>query len=142
MYIYGFGVPKDEKQALKWFKKSAESGYGHAQFNLALMYMEGKGTPQDKAKAWLWMKKAAAQGQSGALFYMGVTCRDGDGIRKDTVKALMYMDLAVDRATKWDNQGDMLANRQALAKQMTPAQIAEAKRLAAEWKPVKPVQSN
>lgn len=41
--IYGFGVEKDYKEAVKWFEKSAKNGYITGQCHLALMYASGKG---------------------------------------------------------------------------------------------------
>ena len=38
MYGSGDGVPKDDAEALKWFRKAAEQGHATAQFNLGLRY--------------------------------------------------------------------------------------------------------
>ena len=35
MYFEGKWIAKDHKLAFKWFLKSAEQGYGNAQFNLS-----------------------------------------------------------------------------------------------------------
>ncbi len=40
MYANGQGVPKDEKQAVVWYRKAAEQGYADAQHNLGLMQEE------------------------------------------------------------------------------------------------------
>jgi len=55
----------------------------------------------------------------------------GQGVTQDYVQAHMWSNLA---AAGGLNVG---ALRDRLAKQMTPAQIAEARRLAREWKPKK-----
>lgn len=34
LYQYGYGVPKDETQAIEWYRKAAEQGYGEAQRKL------------------------------------------------------------------------------------------------------------
>jgi TPR repeat protein len=44
-------VPRDEAEALKWFRLAAERGDAAAEFNLGVMYSEGQGVPQDHAKA-------------------------------------------------------------------------------------------
>jgi uncharacterized protein len=36
------GVPEDDAEAVKWFRKAAEQGYADAQYNLGLMYAYGK----------------------------------------------------------------------------------------------------
>ena len=55
---------------------------------------------------------------------------DGQGVPHDIVQAQKWYILA---ATNGDKPAALL--RDALANQMTPAQIAEAKKLAQEWKP-------
>jgi len=57
---------------------------------------------------------------------------EGQGVRQDVVQAHTWYNLA---ATNGDKPAAEL--RDALAKQMTPAQIAEAQKLAREWKPKK-----
>ena len=38
MYLEGYGVPQDYKEAVKWWKLAAEQRHERAQFNLALMH--------------------------------------------------------------------------------------------------------
>lgn len=94
MYAEGAGVPKNDREAVKWYRRAAEQGDAKAQTNLGTMYAAGKGIPQDYVQAHLWFNLAAAQGVSVA------------GQNRDLVIG-------------W----------------MTPAQIAEAQRLAREWRP-------
>jgi TPR repeat protein len=54
----------------------------------------------------------------------------GDGVPQDNVQAYMWYHLGGATGAK---AGAML--RDALAKRMTPDQIAEAQQLAREWKP-------
>lgn len=54
----------------------------------------------------------------------------GQGVRQDFVQAHMWYNLSAA-----DGEKRAAEARDALAKQMTPAQIAEAQRLAREWKP-------
>ena len=58
MYDTGEGVSKDYKQAMHWFKKSAEQGNAEAQYNLGVMYYTGKDTPKDYKQAMHWFKKS------------------------------------------------------------------------------------
>ena len=37
MYANGIGVPKNEEEALKWYRLAADQGYASAQFNLGAM---------------------------------------------------------------------------------------------------------
>jgi uncharacterized protein len=42
MYYNGEGVPEDDAEAVKWYRKAAEQGLAGAQFNLGVMYAYGK----------------------------------------------------------------------------------------------------
>ena len=91
-YDNGRGVPQDDAEALKWYRKAAEQGYALAQTNLGFMYDHGRGVPQDYVLAHMWFNLAVAAAGNSAM------ARD-------------------------------------IAAKMTPAQIAEAQKLAREWKP-------
>ena len=59
----------------------------------------------------------------------------GRGVTQDYVLAHMWYNLAAARLPPGED-GDMaVRNRDLIAKRMTPEQIAEAQRLAREWKP-------
>ena len=49
MYDNGLGVPQDYKEAVKWYRLSAEQGHASAQINLGNMYAEGQGVLQNYA---------------------------------------------------------------------------------------------
>ena len=42
MDITGKGVPKNDAEAMKWYRKAAKQGDTDAMFNLGIMYHEGK----------------------------------------------------------------------------------------------------
>ena len=113
-------------------RQSADQGDARAQFNLGLMYDLGQGVPEDDAEAVAWYRKAADQGFAGAQYNLGLMYRNGAGVRQDDVEALKWRSLAASRATG-DRQKEYAATRAALAKQMTPAQLAEAQWLAGVW---------
>ncbi len=73
---------------------------------------------------------AADQGHAKAQYSLGAMYALGQGVPQDFVQAHMWSNLAA-------AQGDEPARklRDKLAKKMTPAQIAEAQRLAREWTP-------
>lgn len=58
----GKGVAKDDKEAVKWFRKAAEQGLALAQFDLGECYLEGTGVDKDEKEAVKWFRKAAEQG--------------------------------------------------------------------------------
>ena len=66
MYHTGQGVIQDYKEAVKWYRLSADQGYALAQNNLGLMYASSRGVLQDEKKAHMWWNIAYANGHDKA----------------------------------------------------------------------------
>jgi TPR repeat protein len=66
MYANGRGVPENDAEAVKWFRKAVEQGYAEAQNNLGFMYANGRGVPENDVKAHMWWSLAKAQGDKDA----------------------------------------------------------------------------
>ena len=66
MYDTGLGVPENDAEAVKWFRKAAEQGYADAQYNLGLMYAKGDGVPENNIRAYVWFSMAKTQGDINA----------------------------------------------------------------------------
>jgi TPR repeat protein len=130
LYRKGRGVPQDDVQARQWYEKAAAQGQAKAQYNLGTLYLNGGGVPKDYQQALRWFRMAADQGEALAQTKIGIMYDDGQGVPHDFVQAHKWYNLA---ATNGDKPAAEL--RDAIAKQMTPAQIAEAQQLAREWKP-------
>ena len=62
MHEWGNGVPQDNSQALKWYKRSAERFHKDAQNNLGALYSKGEGTEQDFVEALKWFIISAQNG--------------------------------------------------------------------------------
>ena len=121
----------DYATAIREFRPLAEQGDAYAQFNVGLMYSEGEGVPQDYAEAVKWYSKAAEQEHAGAQVSLGRMYGEGLGVPQDYVRAYAWYDLAASRFSGFDR---VVKYRNLVAAEMTPAQIAEAKKLAQEWK--------
>jgi len=67
MYDNGDGVPQDYKEAVKWWKLSAEQGRASAQYNLGLMYKNGQGVPQDYVLAHMWWNICGSSGDKDCV---------------------------------------------------------------------------
>jgi|CXWL01.1.fsa_nt_gi TPR repeat protein len=132
LYRKGRGVPQDDVQARQWFAKSAAQGQAKAQFNLGTLYFNGEGVPKDYQQALRWLRLAADQGEALAQTKIAIMYDHGQGVPKNIVQAYKWYSLA---ATNGDKPANLL--RDSLANQMTQAQIAEAQKLAQEWKPIK-----
>ena len=133
LYANGYGVPKDEAEAVKWYRKAADQGYAKAKYNLGVMYANGRGVPKDEAEALKWYRKAADQGYAPAQFNLGVSYANGQGVPKDEAEACKWYLLA-------GAKGDEMAKKAIppFEREITPAQRTEGQRLAREWKPRKP----
>jgi len=123
----------DYATALREWRPLAEQGAARAQFQLGLLYENGDGVARDHAKARQWYEKAAAQGDVKAQFYLGLQSAYGEGGSVDLVQAHMWYSLAAGKG-----YAHAPGYRDDLARQMTPAQIAEASKRAREWKPKAP----
>ena len=77
-----------------------------------------------------WFRLAADQGDAIAQCNLGAMYAKGQGVPQDYVLAQCGSTFLLRRATK-----DAVKNRDIAAGQMTPDQLAEAQRLAREWKP-------
>ena len=99
-----------------------------AQVNLGRVYEDGRDVPQDYSEAAKWYRLAAEQGQASAQSNLALMYRQGRGVPQDFIQAHMWWNLVA-------MQGDKgaAASRDAIAKRMTPAEVAEAEKMAREW---------
>jgi hypothetical protein len=132
IYYRGRDVRQDDAEAMRWFNLAAERGDAPAQFNLGVMFDEGRGVPQDPAAAERWYRRAAEQGHAQAQYNLGLSLAGRD----DNVNAHMWFNLAAARFPQADVRARSAAtrNRDVVAAKMTPEQIAEAQKLATDWR--------
>ena len=135
MYDNGRGVLQDDAEATRWFRLAADQGFIPAQHKLGVMYETGRGVPQDSAEAVRWYRLAADQGWAEAQHYLGVMYAAGLGVPQDYVAAHMWLNLAATQASAADSDA-VIEGREVVEAEMTAEQIAEAQRLAREWKPI------
>jgi TPR repeat protein len=122
-----FGTP-DFRNALKWLRGSAERGDADAQNALGQMYENSEGVTQNYTIAAKWYKKAAEHypdlgGAGQGRNNLGMLYLYGRGVPRDCVQAYMWF-----RLTNFET------NLSLAKAHMTPEQILEAERFAAEWK--------
>ncbi len=125
----------DYETALREWRPLAEQGDADAQFNLGVMYDIGQGVAQDYAEAAKWYRRGAEQGDADAQYNLGVMYVNGQGVAQKYVQAHLWFSLAASRLPPGENRNIAVQDRDAVEKLMTPAQVAEAQRLAREWKP-------
>src|SRR5438876_3426372 len=82
------------------------------------------------AEAARWFRKAADQRNAIAQFVLGHMYASGEGVSRDYVQTYKWWSLAAAQGNS-----EAVRNLGSVAAMMTPAQIEEAKALAAAWKP-------
>ena len=85
---------------------------------------------RDYATAVRLIRPVAEQGNANAQYNLGVFYDNGLGVPQDKVRAYMWFNLSAAQG-----RDGAAAFRDLIARRMTPAQTAEAQRLAREWKP-------
>jgi TPR repeat protein len=148
IYDVGKGVPQDYAEAIRWYRKAAEQGDASAEHNLGVMYDNGQGVPQDYPEAVKCYRKAAKQGLLLSQYNLGVKLAKGEGVPQNYVLAHMWFSLAAAQFPTseaeyrgWTIINEIaVINRDRVASEMTPAQIAEAQQMARKWKPKKEVK--
>jgi TPR repeat protein len=119
---------------MSWYRKAAEQGNASAQTDLARMYNYGEGVTQDHSAAVSWYRKAAEQGHADAQNNLGAMYDEGTGVPQDYVQAHKWYNLAGAGAEVAEVRDQAIKNRDIVSAKMQPAQIAEAQRLASEWR--------
>ena len=57
-YWTGIGIPRDDTEAVRWYRSAAEQGLALAQVSLGFMYATGDGVPEDDSQAARWYRLA------------------------------------------------------------------------------------
>ncbi len=127
-YEQGWFGKTDFQEALKWLRRAAKHGDPDAQIALGQMHDDGEGVPQNYVLAAKWYRRAAEHvpdlgGAGQGRNNLGLLYMQGLGVPKDYVKAYMWFSLA-----------DLKTNLLYAKAQMTPEQVLQAERMAAEWK--------
>ena len=85
---------------------------------------------RDYASALRLIRPLAEQGDANAQYNLGVFYDNGLGVPQDKVRAYMWFNLSAAQGRE-----GAAAFRDLIARRMTSVQIAEAQKLAREWKP-------
>ena len=154
IYALGLGVPQNFGEAFKWYHLAADQSSSYAENVIGIAYEYGVSVAQDDAEAFRWYRRAANKiyerpGNTwihSPQYNIGAMYASGRGTAQDNVRALMWFTLAaafgdtkqpgplgiklLDTSTSTAPE-----QRDKLMALMTSAQIAEAERLANEWRP-------
>lgn len=129
MYLMGYGAPKDPDQANKLFRAAAGQGNADAQFFLGAPSVLHHQNISDGMK---WLKLSAEQGNQDAQLLLGHTYLQGvqGAVTRDPAQADKWLRLAAR-----NNLPFYKLQLEGAERQMSAADIAKGKTLAAAWKP-------
>jgi TPR repeat protein len=96
LYDVGQGVPENQSEAAKWYRRAAEQGNAGAQFAIASAYYAGQGVSRDYAEAAKWFRRAADQGDRISQLTLGGMYVLGQGVKEDLVESLKWLILAAE----------------------------------------------
>jgi len=154
-YEAGIDVPRDDAEAAKWYLLAARQGNDSAQFSAGEMYAEGRGVRQDFIEAYKWLNLEAAA-ETPTFDWNGGTNaepidfrplvpppppgfspvtgsnRSGEGRTREPPVAEPWDGARAFR----ESRAAARAKRDEVAQEMTAEQIAEAQRLARDFKPI------
>ena len=113
-----------EQGALQVFTPARSGIVARGRRDAAVLTVDGK---QDENEAAKWFR-LAEPGDAYAQFLLGLSYFNGQRVPKDYVRAHMWFNLAAENGF-----AESTEDRDAIAREMTQNQIAEAQRLAREW---------
>jgi len=136
IYEQGLGVAKDLAAAARWYEKAGRGGNDSAQYNLGILYQFGRGVSKDPGAAAHWLRLAAEQGHGRAQNNLSTFYYAGVGVERDLAEAWKWLTLSADRL-KGQGRKIVLENRTVIEREMSPAELVEARRRVAGWRSTK-----
>ena len=130
MYASGHGTEISLREALRWYRAAAEQGYAEAQNALAYMYRVGNGVPKSEEEAAKWYGLAAEQGVGQSQFNLASMYGGGRGVPQDYVQSYKWFSLSAMHGVDGARVSLFFC-----VDRMTEEEVAEAQRLASEWRP-------
>ena len=111
MYAEGWGVTKDDVQALEWFHIAASRGFSDSQIVMGDSYLSGYGGLRvDAAEGVRWYRRAAAQENAMAEEALARAYRHGTGVAQDGSEALHWYRSAAGHALPPHYRSPLLPN--------------------------------
>jgi TPR repeat protein len=137
-YDEGYGVPVNDALAILWWSRAALLGNADAAWNIGLAYLKGDGVSLNEATAVAWFQRSAAHEKALAMSMLQYLHERGIGVNQNFLLSYVWGVLAASKLPPGDTRTRVLNARDQLAARMTADQVAEAQRLASEWRPSEP----
>jgi localization factor PodJL len=136
LYERGLGVPADAAKAVQYYLAAARLGNRKAMHAAGVSYAQGVGTQKDLSQAAQWFSRAASLGFADSQFNLAVLYERGMGVQQSPIDAYKWYAIA---AAQGDSESK--ARLQVLSTQLSPPELAAAKKAADEFRPL-PVDRN
>jgi uncharacterized protein len=121
---------------LRLTRSAANRGDAKAQYRLGLLYSNGReGVGQNRLEAVKWYRRAAEQGDHEAQASLADAYFNGFGVPQDYIEAHKWANLAISRAPDDVTRSAHLVMLETISQKLSRKQIAEAQKLARDWKP-------
>jgi len=111
------------KSAVERYRKAAEEGYAHAEYNLAKAIDEGKGTERDPKKSADILERLAKRGYQPAQVRLAEKHLTGDGVEKDRKRAFVLLKMAADEGNRTAKRAVNELNKEMSAEERQQAEI-------------------
>jgi len=134
MYQTGEGVNQSFAQAARWYRSAAKQGLFLSEKALGRLYSLGKGVTQNYSIAFACFRSAAEDRDEEAQYNLAMMYSLAQGVEENVVLAHMWINLAIAQGEREKSAIDL---RNDLERAMSPEQVAEAQKLAREWKPTR-----
>src|SRR5262245_11795010 len=135
LYEFGFGVAQSDAEALVWYKQAAGHGSAAAQRAVGDFYRKGRGVAGDLAEALRWYVAAAEGDDLRAQYQLADLYLNGTGVARNPAAAYFWFSVAAGQTPLEDNRRQLLELRNVAGARMTPAEVKDAARRIAAWKP-------
>lgn len=126
----GNGVTQNTEESVRLYRSAAEQGLPVAQYAFGAALWFGRGVARNREEAVVWYKRAAEQDFATAQYNLAFAYALGDGTPVDMVQAHVWFTLAARHGLQAAG-----VNRGRVAQRMTAEEVAQAEKLAAEWRP-------
>ena len=131
-YYRGEGVPLDYDKAVLHLGRAVEQGDAEAANILGKMYEFGMGVKEDEALSAKWYVAGSELNDPASQFHASIAYYKGAGVTKDRAQAAKWWTLAMAHG-EWFRKRYLPTIESAEAT-LTPDELAEGRRMAAEWK--------
>jgi TPR repeat protein len=141
-YDNGIGVPRDEAQAVRWFRQAALQGLPVAMANYGEMLVRGAGLARDVLEGIRWLGRAAAWEEPYGCCYLAQMRLEGREIAADPLQPWILARIALAWEGSAETRQALLAIQASAAAVLAPAVVRETEeRYRLATGPIDPLQA-